>query len=306
MRFIEVGGLRTPVIGLGTWQFASAEWGYGSDYAGRVAPALVRRAIELGVTLIDTAEVYGMGRSERIVGAAIAGHRDETVIVSKHFPFLPIARLVERSGIRSCERLGIDTIDLYLLHWPNPLVPQRSTMAGFRRLLDAGLVRHVGVSNHSLGRWRTAERLLGAPALANQVRFNLARPAPARDLVPYAAEKGRLIMAYSPLAQGFLASDDAASHGGGARRLNELARARNRERARPLIAALDEIARRHGATRAQVALAWVVAHPNTVAIPGARTIEQLEQNAAAADLALDPDEHARLTAEAGRLEQGIR
>ena len=188
----------------------------------------------------------------------------------------------------------------------SPLLPQRTTLAGFRRLLDDGVVRNVGVSNHSLERWRTAERLLGAPALANQVRFNLARPAPARDLIPYAAANDRLVMAYSPLAQGFLANDDATSRGGGARRMNELSRARNRELARPLRSAVDEIAARHGATRAQVALAWVVSHPNTVAIPGARTMEQLEQNAAAADLVLDADELARLTTESGRLEAAIR
>jgi aryl-alcohol dehydrogenase-like predicted oxidoreductase len=173
-------------------------------------------------------------------------------------------------------------------------------------VLDAGIARHVGVSNYGLGRWRAIERALGRPVLSNQVRFSLASPSPHWELVPYAAERDRLVIAYSPLAQGLLAAGDPAGWRTGTRRMNPLLRDASRRRARPLIAAVGEIAAAHGATPAQVALAWVISHPNSAAIPGARTLEQLEQNAAAADLVLDPDELARLTREAERFDAARR
>jgi aryl-alcohol dehydrogenase-like predicted oxidoreductase len=309
MRYVEASGFQASVIGLGTWQFGSREWGYGDAYAREVAPALVRRALELGITLFDTAEVYGFGRSERILGAALEGHRDGALVATKLLPILPLPSITERRARASRDRLGVDAIDLYQLHARNPLVPVRTVMRGLRRLLDAGVIRHAGVSNHSLLHWRIAERALARPVIANQVRFSLLSPAPAWELVPWAVANDRLVIAYSPLSQGLLArgtgeAGDAAVGGasGAARFGNPLARPRTRELAGPLLAALAEIARSHDATTAQVALAWVVSHPNVIAIPGARTLEQLEQNAAAADLTLSASEFARLTREADRLE----
>src|SRR5450759_378013 len=178
MRYVEVGGLRLSAIGLGTWQFGSREWGYGAGYASDTAPAIVRRAIELGVTLIDTAEMYGFGRSERIVGEAIRAQREGLVIATKLVPVLPLPSVVSWQVRGSLRRLGLEAIDLYQVHFPNPLVSPRSTMAPLRTILEQGLVRHVGVSNHSLGRWRAAERGLGHPVLTDQVRFSLAAPLP--------------------------------------------------------------------------------------------------------------------------------
>jgi len=185
-------------------------------------------------------------------------------------------------------------------------VPARTQAAGLRRVLDAGIARHVGVSNHGLGRWRALETALRRPVISNQVRFSLASPSPRWELVPYAAERERLIIAHSPLAQGLLAADDPAGRRTGARRMNPLFRDEALRRARPLLTAVREIAAAHGATPAQVALAWVIAHPNTAAIPGARTLEQLEQNAAAADLVLTPDELDRLTGKAERFDAAQR
>src|ERR1700690_4446524 len=112
MRYVEAGGLRLSAIGLGTWQFGSREWGYGAGYASEIAPAIVQRAIELGVTLIDTAEIYGFGRSERIVGQAISGHRDAIVLATKLVPVLPIPAVVDWQVGGSLRRLGVDAIDL--------------------------------------------------------------------------------------------------------------------------------------------------------------------------------------------------
>ena len=204
MRYVEVDGLRLSAIGLGTWQFGSREWGYGETYATEAAPAIVRRAIELGVTLIDTAEMYGFGRSERIVGGAIEGRRDEVVLATKLLPILPVQPVVDRQVRGSLRRLGVETIDLYQVHFPNPLASPRATMAPLRRLLDRGSVRRIGVSNHSLGRWRASERALGQRILTNQVRFSLTSPLAHWELVPYARDEGRVVIAYSPLGQGLL------------------------------------------------------------------------------------------------------
>jgi aryl-alcohol dehydrogenase-like predicted oxidoreductase len=303
MRYVEIDGLRTSVIGLGTWQFGSREWGYGETYANDTAPALVRRAVELGITMLDTAEAYGPGRSERIIGGALAApslDRTRVTVATKFLPVVPAEPVVARQAAGSLRRLGVDALDLYYAHWPNPLVSVRRTMQALRPLVAEGVVRRVGVSNYRLGQWQEAERALRVPVIANQVRFSLVSPAPARDLVPYAAAMGRLVVAYSPLGQGLLTDGlaESTARPRGVRRASPLFRPGARRRLVPLAVTLHEIAAAHGATPAQVALAWVLHHPNTIAIPGARTIGQLEENAAAADLALAEDEIARLTAEA--------
>jgi aryl-alcohol dehydrogenase-like predicted oxidoreductase len=308
MRYVEVGGLRLSVIGLGTWQFGSREWGYGATYASDTAPAIVRRAIELGVTLIDTAEMYGFGRSERIVGEAIAGQREAVVLATKLVPLLPLPAVVDWQVRGSLRRLGVDAIDLYQVHFPNPFASPRSTVAPLRPLLEQGLVRHVGVSNHSLGRWRASERGLGRPIITNQVRFSLAAPLPRWELVPYAREEGRVVIAYSPLGQGLLGGGHTL--GGPApadvRRRSPLFRPRSLRLAEPLLVALREVAAAHAATTAQVALAWLIGQGNVIAIPGARTVAQLEENVAAAELELSGAELGRLTAEATRFELAVR
>jgi len=298
MRFVEVGGVRLSAIGLGTWQFASPEWGYGEGYAAVEAVAIVERALDLGVNLIDTAEIYGFGRSESIVGQGIVGRRPEAFVASKVFPVLPLGPVVEQRGRSSARRLGVDRIDLYQVHWPNPAVPLGSTMAGMRRLQQAGVVAAVGVSNFTLRRWQAAERALGGPVLSNQVRYSLVARRPEREVLPWAAGSDRLVMAYSPLGQGLLSGRWSASDRprNGVRRANPLFLPENLDWASGLLATLAEVARNHGATSAQVALAWVIRRPNTVAIPGARTVAQLEANVAAADLDLTDDENAALTA----------
>jgi aryl-alcohol dehydrogenase-like predicted oxidoreductase len=301
MRFVEEGGAHLSAIGLGTWQFGSSEWGYGGEYARGEAGAIVRRALELGVNLIDTAEIYGFGRSERIVGEAIRGRRDSVFLATKLFPVgLPFQ--VAGRARRSARRLGVEHLDLYQLHWPSPFFPPGSTMPRMKRLVDAGLVGHVGVSNHSLARWQAAEGALGGPVLSNQVRFSLVDRQPEHDLLPWAQQQGRVIIAYSPLAQGLLSGRYQQAPPRNFRRLRRAFSAESRERTQPLISALGEIGSRLGATHAQVALAWLIRKPNVVAIPGASSVRQLEENVAAADLELTDDDEARLTALALNIE----
>ncbi len=297
MRYVEVNGSRLSAIGLGTWQFGSKDWGYGSQYADVEAGRIVQRALDLGVNLIDTAEIYGRGNSERIVGRALGDRRKEAFVATKVLPIMPTAGYIEKHGRKSAERLGVDVIDLYQIHWPNPAVPIAQQMDGMRRLQKAGVVIDVGVSNFSLDRWRAAESALGSPVLSNQVQYSLVARKPDADLVPYAQEHDRLVIAYSPLGMGLLSGRyNAANPPTGPARLNNpLFLPDALDRAQPLIETVRSIATAHDATPAQVALAWVVSHANVVAIPGASSVEQLEANVAAADLELRADEVAVLT-----------
>jgi aryl-alcohol dehydrogenase-like predicted oxidoreductase len=205
MRYLDMDtAKKVSKIGLGTWQFGSREWGYGDSYAGSEAKAIVRRALELGVTLFDTAEIYGFGRSERILGDALGDNLESVFLATKILPVMPIAPIVEQRAVSSASRLGARKLDLYQVHQPNPAVRDGTIMRGMRALQRTGLVDEVGVSNYSLRRWIAAEDALGSRVLSNQVKYSLADRRPERDLVPYAEAHGRVIIAYSPLAQGLL------------------------------------------------------------------------------------------------------
>jgi len=289
-------------IGLGTWQFGSRDWGYGQSYAEQEARVIVRRALELGVTLFDTAEIYGFGRSERILGEAIGGNRESAFLATKIFPVLPVAPVVEQRAVASANRLGVRRIDLYQVHQPNPLVRDGTIMRGMRALQRVGLVGEVGVSNYSLERWRAAEAALGSPVLTNQVQYSLVARSPERDLLPFAESTGHVVIAYSPLAQGLLSGryhrDSRPTNR--VRIANPLFLPENLERADELITTLREVAEAHAATPAQIALAWVIHRPAVVAIPGASSVEQLESNVAAASIELTEDQYQALKAAAIR------
>ena len=297
MQFLDVAGLG-PIsrIGLGTWQFGSREWGYGESYAEREAREIVRRARELGVTLFDTAEIYGFGRSERILGEALGGERTEVVVASKIFPVAPFPPVVRQRWAGSARRLGLQRIPLYQVHQPNPVVRDSVTMPGMRELLDADRIGAVGVSNYSRARWQAADAALGRPVVSNQVQFSLATAGPLADLVPFAEREDRVVIAYSPLAQGLLGGRYDADHRpGGVRATNPLFGTENLRRVQPLLDVLREVAAAHDAKPAQIALAWLLGLPRVVVIPGASSVEQMEFNAAAAELRLADDEQAALT-----------
>ena len=300
MEYLEVDGLG-PVsrIGLGTWQFGSREWGYGDAYADRASRDIVRRARELGITLFDTAEIYGFGRSERILGEALGHERGEVVVASKVFPVAPFPPVVRQRWAGSARRLGLTRIPLYQVHQPNPLVPDSVIMPGLRSLLDEDRIGAVGVSNYSLARWQAADTALGRPVVSNQVQFSLAHAAPLDDLVPFAERENRLLIAFSPLAQGLLGGRYTVDNRpGGVRAVNPLFGTENLRRVEPLLELLRHLADAHQARPAQIALAWLIGLPRVVVIPGASSVEQLEHNAAAAGIRLESDEQAALTAAA--------
>ena len=245
-------GERVPALGLGTWHM-------GDDRRRAAAEeAAVRLGIELGMTLVDTAEMYGSGGAEEIVGRAAQGRRDQLFIVSKVLPYNASQKGVVEACERSLKRLQTDHIDLYLLHWRGS-VPLPETLAGFARLQRDGKIRHHGVSNFSSDDLRQWVALQGGESVAaNQILYNLQRRGPEWDVIPWCRERRIAIMAYTPLGQGsFLA---------------------NR--------ALAEIAARHAATPAQVALAWLLRQDGMIVIPKATQLQHVRDNRGAIDLKL--------------------
>lgn len=303
MRYLELDtAKRYSVIGLGTWQFGSREWGYGADYDEGEAARIVARSRELGVTVFDTAEVYGFGRSERILGRALAasGGTDDVVVASKVFPVWPTAPVVQQRGVASAQRLGVRQIDLYQVHQPNPVIKDGTTMRGMKALHDVGVVDEVGVSNYSVERWRRAEVRYGSRILSNQVQFSLVAREPLAEMLPWARRTGHVVLAWSPLGQGLLSGRYSSTNrpSGGVRAANALFLPENLDAARPLLDLLRDVASAHDASPAQIALAWLVHLGGVVAIPGASSVAQVESNAAAAEIALTDDQHKALTAAA--------
>ena len=238
-------GESVSALGQGTWQL-------GDDRNRRAEEvAALRRGIDLGLTLIDTAEMYGDGRSESLVGEAVAGRRSEVFVVSKVYPHNASRRAMPRSCEASLGRLGIETIDLYLLHWQGE-VPLAETVEAFEKLQREGKIRHWGVSNLDPAAmqalWATPG---GAAAQTDQVLYNLTRRGIEWDLQPWLRRRRLPLMAYSPIEQGRLL----------------------RQRA------LGEFARQRGITPAQAALAWLVAQDGVIAIPKTGQRSRLEENA---------------------------
>lgn len=251
-----------PVLGLGTWRMGEA----ASRRAEEVAA--LRLGLDLGLTLIDTAEMYADGEAETIVGEAITGRRDEVVLVSKVLPEDATRRGTVAACERSLRRLKTDRLDLYLLHWRGS-PPLAETLAGFEDLLSAGKIRRWGVSNFDIDDMEELAALGQTKACAtNQVLYNLGRRGIEFDLAPWCAEHNIPIMAYSPVEQGRL-----VRHSG-----------------------LRQLAADKGVTPAQLALAFVLDRPGTIAIPKTATAMHLHDNIAAGALRLDDDDRARLAA----------
>jgi diketogulonate reductase-like aldo/keto reductase len=252
--------IEMPRLGMGTWHM-----GERPAHRAREVEAL-RLGLELGMKLIDTAEMYGEGGAESIVGEAIRGRREEAFVVSKFYPHHASRPKLRAACDASLRQLGIDFMDLYLLHWRGP-VPLEETVATLEDLVREGKIKRWGVSNFDLA---DMEELAAVPdgvkVAANQVLYNLGRRGVEFDLLPWCGQRGIRVMAYSPLDEGRLVRHPA----------------------------LGEVGRRLGATAAQVAVAWVLRDPSIVAIPKASAAEHVRANRAAFDLVLDADALATL------------
>jgi aryl-alcohol dehydrogenase-like predicted oxidoreductase len=304
MRYLSTeNGKKISKIGLGTVQFGSPDWDYGRQYNEKEAHAIAKRAIDLGVNLFDTAEIYSSGRSEQILGQAIANWRDSVFLATKLWPVLPAARMVRKRAFASARRLGVTHLDLYQVHWPHPLFGDRAIMSGMRSLQVEGTVGEVGVSMYSLRRWRAADDALGGRVLSNQIAYSLLDRSPEQELLPFAEDNGRVIIAHSPLAQGVLSG---RYHGtdrnlNRVRTINPAFRPESLERTRDLLDVVREVADAHKATPAQIALSWVIRPRVVVAIPGASSVRQLEENAEAAEIELADDEYLALSKASAQL-----
>ena len=263
MRTVQLpSGDTMPALGMGTWHLAQGR------HPPDVELAALRTGLDLGMTLIDTAEMYGDGASERLVGTAIAGRRDDVFLVSKVLPHHATYDGTLAACDASLERLGTDRLDLYLLHWRGR-VPLEETVGAFEELRRSGRIRHWGVSNFDVADIMDLLGIDGGRAVeTDQVLYNLLRRGIEWNLLPWAQERGLPLMAYSPMGQGELVHHPV----------------------------LRGIAVRHHATAAQVALAWVIAHPGVCAIPEAGTAEHVRDNLGALGVTLDEDDVAELDA----------
>jgi len=254
-----LSGAEMPVLGLGTWRM-----GEKPRLRAQELDAL-RYGLDLGYRLIDTAEMYGEGTAEEIVGEAIAGRRDGLTIVSKVYPHNATRSGTIAACERSLKRLGIERIDLYLLHWRGATRLEQ-TFESFQRLREQGKIGDFGVSNFDLADMGDAARVDHGLAASNQVLYCLSRRGPEFDLLPWMRERHMPLMAYSPLDQGALLDEPA----------------------------LQKIAAEIGATPAQVAIAWLLAQPGVVTIPKSATRERVKENLGALDFTLPPKTLAEL------------
>ena len=295
MIYTELGktGLRVSQIGVGSWQIGSKSWGWRDEYSEEETIQAIRTAIEHGINFIDTAEMYGDGESERIIGKAIRSMRDRVIIATKVWP----THLTYDRVLKACEgslrRLGVDVIDLYQIHWPNPLIPISKTMKAMERLVKDGKIRHIGVSNFSLKILiKAQEALKREEIVSNQVKYNMIERQAEKELLPYAERNKITIIAYSPLAQGLLTGKYSPTNRPRdyVRRINILFDEENLRRLQPLIQLLREIANNRGKKPSQVALNWLIKRPEVIAIPGVKRPAQAEENAGAADFRLTDEE----------------
>ncbi|MBC7398066.1 MAG: aldo/keto reductase [Bdellovibrionales bacterium] len=254
-------GTQVPALGQGTWMMAEKPARRADELAA------LREGVELGLTLIDTAEMYADGESERLVGEAIRGLREKVFLVSKAYPQNASRQRLPQACEASLKRLGTDRLDLYLLHWRGP-IPLSETVEAMEKLVVAGKIKRWGVSNLDTADLKELVAAGGSACATDQVLYNLNRRSPEYDLLPWLAGKGIPTMAYSPVEQGRLIDN----------------------------AQLREVAKGLSATSAQVALAWVLRHSNMITIPRAGHIAHVKENRLAAELHLSASDLAVLDA----------
>jgi len=296
MDYVELGrhGPKVSAIGIGMWQAGGKAW--GSDVRDADCRQAMERAVERGINLVDTAEAYGDGQSEKVMSRAIRNvGRDNVFVATKVGGWHLRPDDVRKACVASLKRLGIRNIDLYQVHWPDPWsqVPLRATMKALEALHRAGKIHHIGVSNFAVRDLEEARSHLSRADIAsNQVRYNMLQRDVEAEVVPYCRKEGIAILAWSPIGKGVLSGKyhDGKRPKDRVRAEEDLFKPANLRASAPLVRELRKIGRRRGRTPAQVALAWLRRHPHVVPIPGAKRPAQAEENAGAAGWSLSSAE----------------
>ena len=304
IRLGQTGPTVTPLC-LGTWAWGDKLfWNYGSDYGAEEVKQAFVTALEAGVTFFDTAEIYGFGLSEELLGQFIQQNSLHVQIATKYgpVPWRFTAQSVADALTDSLKRLQVQQVALYQVHWPfNFLMSEATLMNALADEVQRGRIQAVGVSNYSAKQMREAHQLLaarGVPLAVNQVRYSLlTRQIESNGIFDTARDLGVTILAYSPLAQGLLTGKYTADNSGtptGARRLDRRFSKEGLQKIAPVISLLRNLGEKHGRTPAQVALNWLIAQGNVIPIAGVKTAQQVQQNAGALGWRLSDDEIAQL------------
>ena len=308
---VELGGnLRVAPLGVGAWAWGTKNlWGYGKDYDRQDVAAAFKASLEGGVSLFDTAEIYGSGASERIIGELLReggtnGDSPASPVIASKFAPLPYrfdARSLLKAVDTSLERLGIPTLDLYQIHFPSPILKIESLMDALAETVKEGKVRHVGVSNYGVKAMQRAQDRLAQHGLrlaSNQVRYSLLDRSPETGGVLDACrDLGVTLIAYSPIAQGLLTGKYGPGDrpSGYVRRFGKAFSESNLKRIEPVVEILREIGADRDKEPSQVALNWLSTQPGVLPIPGAKNERQARQNAGALGWSLSEEERERLS-----------
>ena len=275
MRYVELGktGEKIPVLGQGLWGLSQLKGFFkGKNYYEQIKSAL-RRGIELGMTNIDTAELYGLGKAEKVLGELIREYpRDNLFITSKLFPIHFSKKSMKKTANRSLKRLGIDYLDLYLIHWPSKFISIRKEMNVLETLVNEGKTRYIGVSNFSVKQFKKAQESLKKEELVNnQLHINITNQEQIHKSLSYYQRNGITVTAYSPLAhKGYTKLEG---------KIKEV---------------LEEFAIKYNSTIQQIAIAWLINHENIISIPKAFNIDHVEDNAKAAEISLLQEDIERI------------
>lgn len=296
VEYRELGktGIKVSAVGIGTWQWGSKIWGYLKTYSEHDLAQAFNKALELGLNFFDTAEIYGDGESERILGKCLKDvRRDEIVIATKFSPTKITEEGIRKSLENSLKRLGISYVDLYQVHWPNPLASIPKTMKVLEKLWSEGKISAIGVSNFNLNQLIKARSSLSKTDVAsNQVEYNMLKRNIEKKMIEYCLREKVTIIAYSPLAQGLLTGKYSKVNKPGdiVRKFNPYFTSKRLEKVKPLLDVLSEISIRRGKTITQLALNWILRWENTTPIPGVKNAGHVVDIAGSMDFRLNDEE----------------